>query len=301
MCAHCSAYSPIALNVLLHSRLDVPFSVCKANPPWLRYADNLLYACQDVSEGQSALAGAAELLANAGMTLKPESTRVADLRQAGTEVLGFTVKAEKVSYADPNKAEHADSIDASYGQKRISYTDPNKVSNVDPTKASYGHNRVESADLIDVSYNQERVADADPAEVSYEADSVKVSYADEIKVSYGISKQAWKNLAKTLSAAYHCPDPQETASAILRGWTNGYGPTFESVMEQSVVDRIQGLAAGLGFREIVPGDLEQYIQSARVQWRAFRGRYRDMGDDMVPSLMDVAAPPAPDPAEDSCC
>ena len=42
-----SAYSPIALNVLLHSRLDVPFSACEANPPWLRYADNLLYVCQE--------------------------------------------------------------------------------------------------------------------------------------------------------------------------------------------------------------------------------------------------------------
>jgi RNA-directed DNA polymerase len=250
-----SAYSPIALNVLLHSRLDVPFSAHAANPPWLRYADNLLYVCQSVSEGQSALASAAELLANAGMTLKPESTRVADLRQAGTEVLGFTVKTEKVSYGDLSK---------------VSYADPVEVSHADPVKVSY----------------------ADQNKVSYEA--------DPIKVSYGISEQAWENLVKTLSAAYHCPHPQETASAILRGWINGYGPTFESEMELSIVDRIRGLAADIGFREIVPGDLEQHIQSARVQWRAFRGRYRDKGACGILPLMDVAAPPAPDPAGDRC-
>ena len=109
------------------------------------------------------------------------------------------------------------------------------------TKVSY------AADPIKVSY-------ADPVKVSYEADPIN-SAMPTIKVSYGISKQAWKNLAKTLSAAHHCPDPQETASAILRGWINGYGPTFASVEEQSVVDRIQGLAAGIGLREIVPGIL----------------------------------------------
>ncbi len=303
-----SAYSPIALNSLLHSRLDVPFSAGAANPPWLRYADNLLYACQVVSEGSSALASAAELLANAGMTLKSESTRVADLRQVGTEILGFTVKASngishldqtEVSY-DQERPADADPTKVSYDQKRISYTDPNKV--------SYGQNTVESANLIKVSYDQERLACANPTEVSYVdpinvsyGDQIAVSYADPINVSYGISEQAWKNLVKTLSAAYHCPNPYETAYAILLGWINVYGPTFESVKEQSVVDRIRGLAAGIGFREMSPRDLEQHIQSAQVQWRSFRGRYGDKGGCMVPPLMDAAAPPAPDPAGDVYC
>jgi retron-type reverse transcriptase len=329
-----SAYSPIALNILLHCRLDVPFSAREANPPWLRYADNLLYACQDVSEGQSALASATELLANAGMNLKPESTRVADLRQAETEVLGFTVKAtDEVNYGDPIKAEHADPVDVSYAdlinvsydQETVScadpikaeYADPIDVSYTDPVKANNGQESVsyadpiksEYADPIDVSYvGQNKVSYADEIKASYGADSIDVSYADPVKVnydpvkvSYGISKQAWKNLAKTLSAAYQCPDPQQTASAVLRGWINGYGPTFASEMEQSIVDRIQGLAAHRGFREVSPRDLKQHIQSARVQWRSFRGRYRDKGDDMVRPLMDVAAPPAPDPAGESCC
>lgn len=329
------------------------------------------------------------------MTLKPESTRVADLRQAETEVLGFTVKAEKVNYdqerladADPTKVSYgqerladgdqtkvsnadpikvgyadqdkvsyadqtdvsyadsikvdydlkrvadadpaavscvADPMNVSYDQERVAYTDPTKVSYadlnkanpVDQKKVSYNQEWETYADPAEVSYeadptkvsyDQERLAHNDPAKVNYGADPIEVNYADSIKVnydpvkvSYGISKQAWENLVKTLSTAHHSPDPRKTASAILRGWINGYGPIFESETEQSIVDWIRGLAAHRGFREVSPVDLEQHIQSARAQWRSFKGRFRDKGGCGILPLMDVAAPPAPDPAGASCC
>ena len=62
-----SALSPLALNVVLHHVLDVPFSENAAHPPWLRYADNIVYLCQSVHEGMAATQAALVQAAKDGL------------------------------------------------------------------------------------------------------------------------------------------------------------------------------------------------------------------------------------------
>lgn len=92
-----SAYSPLALNVLLHDVLDSMFSEEAANPPQLRYADNLVYLCRDVSEATAAISRARQLLLPYGMSLKGEDGEPVDLRREGqtVQILGYSVRWEK--------------------------------------------------------------------------------------------------------------------------------------------------------------------------------------------------------------
>src|SRR5437870_2573450 len=41
-------YSPTALNIYMHCVHDLGFDRDRIHPPWLRYADNLVYPCQRV-------------------------------------------------------------------------------------------------------------------------------------------------------------------------------------------------------------------------------------------------------------
>ena len=92
-----SAYSPLTLNVSLHHVLDFPFSEDAANPPWLRYADNLVYLTRSVSEGLAATRQAQDLLTPIGMTPKDTDGPPTDLRQKGqpVEILGFYIRWNK--------------------------------------------------------------------------------------------------------------------------------------------------------------------------------------------------------------
>ncbi len=85
-------YSPTALNVLLHTVHDLRLSRESLFPFWFRYADNLVYACQSVSEGQQVLQHVRQLLRIRNLELK-EKTNVFDLA-AGDEVklLGFWLR-----------------------------------------------------------------------------------------------------------------------------------------------------------------------------------------------------------------
>lgn len=84
-----SPFSPLALNLCLHHGLDIPFSEDATNPPWYRYADNLVYLCHDVSEGIRAKQQASQLLAACGLTLKDEDP-IVDLRSgAKANLLGY--------------------------------------------------------------------------------------------------------------------------------------------------------------------------------------------------------------------
>lgn len=84
-------YSPDALNLLLHVVHDVPFSAVGSNPPWFRYADNLVYLCRSVSEGCKALKRSRSLLAKVGLSLKGKDG-LADLDSGETAlILGFQV------------------------------------------------------------------------------------------------------------------------------------------------------------------------------------------------------------------
>jgi hypothetical protein len=86
-----SAYSPTALNVRLHHAHDLGVNQGQ-HPPWFRYADNLLYICQDVPEGQQALDRARRLLGLAGFALKGTDGPPADLRIGDkAQLLGLTL------------------------------------------------------------------------------------------------------------------------------------------------------------------------------------------------------------------
>ena len=89
-----SPYSPLALNVALHHALDTP-SDNAVHPPWLRYADNLVYLAGSVSEGLTAVQEAQNLLSSVGMTLKGKDHPV-DLSQRGAKavILGLSIQLE---------------------------------------------------------------------------------------------------------------------------------------------------------------------------------------------------------------
>jgi RNA-directed DNA polymerase len=94
-------YSPTALNVLLHYKLDAPLQEhIGSKPLWLRYADNLVYLGQDVPDGLGLLNEVTRLLQPLGLNLKEEA-EVVDLCTGGTaHLLGLTVRQEggKVRY-----------------------------------------------------------------------------------------------------------------------------------------------------------------------------------------------------------
>jgi RNA-directed DNA polymerase len=94
-CAVC----PESLNLRLHHALDLPQSAHDADaagpgtPPWFRWADNLTYLCQKVSEGSQALQQARQLLQPAGLALKGEDGPPVNLKRQGAsvQILGFRV------------------------------------------------------------------------------------------------------------------------------------------------------------------------------------------------------------------
>jgi hypothetical protein len=83
-----SAYSPTALNVLLHHAHDLGMNQGQI-PPWYRYADNLVYVCQDVSEGSRVLDHSRRLLEKVNLTLKGEDGPPVYLRYEEPQLLGF--------------------------------------------------------------------------------------------------------------------------------------------------------------------------------------------------------------------
>jgi len=88
-------YMPLALNVHLHHVFDVQAHTLGANPgiptPWYRYADNIVVACQDVSEGQQTLLQATHRLNASGLALKGENNgEPVNLKRGGqVQLLGF--------------------------------------------------------------------------------------------------------------------------------------------------------------------------------------------------------------------
>src|SRR5262249_2266874 len=87
-----SPYSPTALNVRLHHALDL--GVHHGHHPlrYWRYADNLIWLCRSVPEGDQALDHLRRLLEPAGFILKGEDG-VTDLRQGKAQLLGLSLSA----------------------------------------------------------------------------------------------------------------------------------------------------------------------------------------------------------------
>jgi hypothetical protein len=83
----------MALNVRLHHAHDLGLSQDQPLPRWYRYADNLLYPCQSVSEGCQILDRSRTLLEKGGFALKGENGGPIDLRENEAQLLGFTLSS----------------------------------------------------------------------------------------------------------------------------------------------------------------------------------------------------------------
>jgi RNA-directed DNA polymerase len=87
-------YSPDTLNIFLHAVHDAPLSAGDNAPLWFRYADNLVYPVQNVSEGRRVLARVRRLLRKVGLSLKGKDG-IADLNAGDNALLlGFRLWRE---------------------------------------------------------------------------------------------------------------------------------------------------------------------------------------------------------------
>jgi hypothetical protein len=102
--------SPPTLNLRLHNCLDLPSLATTGsdNPLRFKYADNLVYLCRSVSEGQRAIESDDALLRRSGFSLKGEKKYPVDLRRSGSSItiLGFVIRLEEdgVKFGLNNKA-----------------------------------------------------------------------------------------------------------------------------------------------------------------------------------------------------
>src|SRR5262245_51919533 len=88
-----SPYSPTALNVRLHHALDLGVNQGHHLLRYWRYADNLIWLCRGVPEGNQALDHLRRLLEPAGFFLKGEDG-VTDLRQGTAQLLGLSLSVK---------------------------------------------------------------------------------------------------------------------------------------------------------------------------------------------------------------
>jgi len=184
------AYSPTALNVLLHSCLDVPSSTGATSPLSFRYADNL------VGVGASV----------------PEVNAIADLTRTRLTKIGLRLKG----------------------------TDGPPVDLMEPN-------------------SQVRILGL-------------VLKLDANQLQYGIDGEAWDGLERSLSEAHRTNNPPETATTVVRGWIGAIAPTLESLSGESIAERILGVAARAGFREVPGEQIRRWLQSSTDSWAAFRRR-----------------------------
>ncbi len=98
-------YSPTAMNGVLHFLLDVPLMAKIPSPLWFRYADNICYLAESVSEGAEVLADTRQLLTPTGLSLKGEDG-VFDLQTSEAQLLGFRLQYqdEKLICGLPDRA-----------------------------------------------------------------------------------------------------------------------------------------------------------------------------------------------------
>ncbi|QGJ71776.1 Group II intron, maturase [Planctomycetales bacterium 10988] len=87
-----SPFSPLAMELLLHHRLDLPLETRSQGYPLpLRYVDNLTFVCSSEREGHETLQTTGSILSGIGLTLKGQDGEPQDIRdpQFNTAVLGF--------------------------------------------------------------------------------------------------------------------------------------------------------------------------------------------------------------------
>ncbi|QGJ68571.1 Group II intron, maturase [Planctomycetales bacterium 10988] len=87
-----SPFSPLAMELLLHHRLDFPLGTrSQGYPLLLRYVDNLTFVCSGEREGREILQRTDSILSGIGLTLKGQDGEPQDIRDPhfNTTVLGF--------------------------------------------------------------------------------------------------------------------------------------------------------------------------------------------------------------------
>lgn len=119
-------YSPTALNVLLHYVHDLPITSAAHNPFWFRYADNLVYLCQDESEGQQVRQQVQHLLSQSKLELKGEGGGIFDLETNSATLLGFgiQIKDNEVSFTLTEQAWNNLKLQLTESHNAL---DPNKI------------------------------------------------------------------------------------------------------------------------------------------------------------------------------
>jgi len=184
------SYSPTALNVLLHSCLDIPSSTGATSPLSFRYADNL------VDVGASV----------------PEVNAIADLTRTRLTKIGLRLKG----------------------------TDGPPVDLMEPN-------------------SQVRILGL-------------VLKLDANQLRYGLDGEAWNGLDRRLTEAHRTNNPPETAAMAVKGWIGAIAPTLERMSEESIAERILGVAVKAGFREVPGEQIRRWLQSSTDSWAAFRRR-----------------------------
>jgi hypothetical protein len=116
-------YSPTALNVVMHFAHDRNWTETANSRTWYRYADNLVYACRNMTQGSQVLNRAHRLLRPHGLELKGEDG-VVDL-QAGkiALILGFTLR-KRGNRLEYDLGEHSRDHLAQHLEQAHSKTDP---------------------------------------------------------------------------------------------------------------------------------------------------------------------------------
>lgn len=113
------------------------------------------------------------------------------------------------------------------------------------------------------------------------------------RLYFDLGDGAWEKLDKDLTQAHEAEDPNETASMVISGWINAYGPAFESERDD-VSDRTLRTAAQHGFREICSlDDVIRQRESSWKRWLALKGEAHRNHGDVSRERGTAAAPPAP--------
>lgn len=86
-----SPLSPLMQNLYLHHLLDRVWENRFPDEPLLRTADDILICCRTLERAHEALGHLREILRPTGMHLNPKKTVIRDLRETGTDWLGYDI------------------------------------------------------------------------------------------------------------------------------------------------------------------------------------------------------------------
>jgi hypothetical protein len=89
---------------------------------------------------------------------------------------------------------------------------------------------------------------------------------------YEIPGDAHEELETKLQEAHAEADPPEAARRVINGWTNAYGPAFESSADDAI-DRVLDLTDRQGLRGILTSEeIRSQWRKSHQSWRALRER-----------------------------